>query len=102
MDYVLNVKNVTKVYSGNTPALDNATLVLPKGKIVGLLGPNGSGKTTLLKLCAGLLTAQNGSIRICDVPVGPETKSLVSYLPDRTYLQNHQAVREQLDFFRDF
>ena len=102
MDYVLNVKNVTKVYSGNTPALDNATLVLPKGKIVGLLGPNGSGKTTLLKLCAGLLTAQNGSIRICDVPVGPETKRLVSYLPDRTYLQNHQTVREQLDFFRDF
>lgn len=102
MESVLNIQHITKVYSGNTPALDNVSLELPKGKIVGLLGPNGSGKTTLLKLCAGLLTARNGSIEICGVPVGPDTKKLVSYLPDRTYLQNQQTVREQLNLFRDF
>ena len=82
--------------------MNDATLILPKGRIVGLLGPNGSGKTTLLKLCAGLLTPNSGKIEICGTAVGPETKTLVSYLPDRTYLLNNQTVREQLDFFRDF
>ena len=77
-------------------------LEIPEGKIIGLLGPNGSGKTTLLKLCAGLLTANSGSIAICGQPVGFDTKALVSYLPDRTYLRNNQTIREQLLFFRDF
>lgn len=102
MDPVLNIKGVSKFYTGNIPALNDATLILPKGRIVGLLGPNGSGKTTLLKLCAGLLTPNSGKIEICGTAVGPETKTLVSYLPDRTYLLNNQTVREQLDFFRDF
>ena len=103
MDQILTVSGVTKRYKASgTPALNNVYLNLPKGKIVGLLGPNGSGKTTLLKLIAGLLTADSGSIHICDTPVGPETKSLVSYLPDRTYLRNNQLIRQQLDFFQDF
>ena len=58
MDHVLTVAGVTKCYKrGGVPALKDIYLNLPKGKIVGLLGPNGSGKTTLLKLVAGLLTA---------------------------------------------
>lgn len=102
MDSVLTLSGVTKLYSGLIPALNNVTMELPKGKIIGLLGPNGSGKTTLLKLCAGLLTANAGEIMICGEPVGSTTKSMVSYLPDRTYLRNNQTIREQLDFFRDF
>ena len=103
MEQVLTVTNVTKRYRKNgEPALDNFTLELPKGKIVGLLGTNGSGKTTLLKLCAGLLTPENGTIRVCDIPVGADTKMLVSYLPDRTYLRNNQKIKEQLDYFQDF
>ena len=103
MDAVLNVTGVTKRYrSSAAPALNDVYMRLPKGKIIGLLGPNGSGKTTLLKLCAGLLTADSGQIEICGTPVGPDTKSLVSYLPDRTYLQNNQKIRQQLDFFQDF
>ncbi|MBR2421719.1 MAG: ABC transporter ATP-binding protein [Oscillospiraceae bacterium] len=102
MDSVLTLSGVTKFYTGAVPALNNVTMELPKGKIIGLLGPNGSGKTTLLKLCAGLLTANSGEITICGEPVGSETKALVSYLPDRTYLRNNQTIREQLDFFRDF
>lgn len=103
MNEILTVTGVTKRYRRNgAPALDNVTVGLPKGQIIGLLGPNGSGKTTLLKLCAGLLTPEQGRICICDVPVGPHTKSLVSYLPDRTYLRNSQKVREQLDYFQDF
>ena len=103
MDHVLTVSGVTKRYRKNAaPALNDVYLNLPKGKIVGLLGPNGSGKTTLLKLIAGLLTADQGAIQVCGVPVGPDTKTLVSYLPDRTYLRNNQKIQEQLDFFQDF
>lgn len=103
MENVLQIAGLTKFYNRHAaPAVNNLFLDLPKGKIVGLLGPNGSGKTTLLKLIAGLLTADTGSIVVGGVPVGTYTKSLVSYLPDRTYLRNGQRVREQLDFFQDF
>lgn len=102
MDNVLSLMGVTKYYSGDIPALNNITMDLPKGKIIGLLGPNGSGKTTLLKLCAGLLTANAGDILICGKPVGVETKALISYLPDRTYFRNGQTIQEQMEFFRDF
>ena len=103
MDKVLSIVALSKYYAkGTRPALDNMFLDLPAGRIIGLLGPNGSGKTTLLKLIAGLLTPTGGKIKVCDVPVGPDTKSLVSYLPDRTYLRNNQKIRDQLDFFSDF
>ena len=103
MDNVLQIAGLTKHYGKVAmPALNNLFLNLPAGKIIGLLGPNGSGKTTLLKLIAGLLTANSGEIRICGTPVGPETKMLVSYLPDRTYLSNGQKISQQLDFFQDF
>ncbi len=102
MDAVLKIAGLTKCYSGSTPALNNVYMELPQGKIIGLLGPNGSGKTTLLKLVAGLLTANSGSIQVCGVPVGPDTKALVSYLPDRTYLSNNQTIKQQLDYFQDF
>ena len=98
---VLKTRGLTKCYHGN-PALDELNLELPKGKIIGLLGPNGSGKTTFIKLAAGLLTPNAGSVEICGEPVGPNTKALVSYLPDRPYFGRQMKVREQLDFFQDF
>ena len=101
MNCVLTTHNLTKTYGGSL-ALQELNLKLPAGKIIGLLGPNGSGKTTLLKLAAGLLTPTKGRIEIDGKPVGPETKAIVSYLPDRTYLRNNQKVAEQLDFFQDF
>jgi len=103
MDNVLQIAGLTKYYGKTAmPALNNLFLNLPAGKIIGLLGPNGSGKTTLLKLIAGVMEPTAGSIRVGNVPVGAYTKTLVSYLPDRTYLGNHQRIREQLDFFQDF
>jgi len=102
MESILTLSGVAKSYSGTVLALSDISLAIPKGKIVGLLGPNGSGKTTFLKLCAGLLTPSVGQIFICGVPVGVETKSMVSYLPDRTYLRNNQTIQEQLELFRDF
>lgn len=101
MESTLKVTDLSKSYSGK-PALKRMNFELPKGCIVGLLGPNGSGKTTMLKLCAGLLTPSAGHIEICGSPIGPASKAIVSYLPDRTYLSNRQTVREQLDYFQDF
>ena len=101
MENILQTTGLTKCY-GSKQALSRLDLHLPAGQVVGLLGTNGSGKTTLLKLCAGLLTPTSGQITICGTPVGPDTKLLVSYLPDRTYLNNRQKVRAQLDYFQDF
>ena len=101
MENVLSAKNLTKRY-GSTLALDGLDLELPQGKIVGLLGPNGSGKTTLLKLAAGLLTPTAGSVTVCGEKIGPRSKGLVSYLPDKSYLSKQQKIREILDFFQDF
>ncbi|MBE6978197.1 MAG: ABC transporter ATP-binding protein [Ruminococcaceae bacterium] len=101
MDNVLTIAGLTKNY-GSTPALNNLYMNLQPGRVVGLLGPNGSGKTTLLKLVAGLLTTNIGTIQVCGKPIGPESKALVSYLPDRTYLRSNEKISQQLDFFQDF
>ena len=101
MEGILRTVGLTKQYGAHR-ALNELYMELPKGNIIGLLGPNGSGKTTLLKLGAGVLTPTAGTIEICGKPVGLETKSLVSYLPDRTYLRSNQRIVEQLDYFQDF
>ena len=98
---VLKATGLTKNYGG-TRALDGLELELPQGKIVGLLGPNGSGKTTFLKIAAGLLTPSAGELTICGREIGPETKAVVSYLPDKTYLNRQQRITEILEFFQDF
>lgn len=69
---------------------------------MGLLGPNGSGKSTLLKLANGLLTPSYGEILINGQKPGITSKSLVSYLPERTYLNDWMRVRDILEFFGDF
>ena len=101
METVLKASNLSKVY-GATRALNNLCLELPAGKIIGLLGPNGSGKTTLIKLTAGLLTPTLGTIEVCGTPVGPKTKAIVSYLPDRVYFNQSQKICQLLDYFQDF
>lgn len=77
-------------------------LTVPKGRIVGLLGPNGSGKSTLIKLANGLLTPTQGTILVDGKEPGIETKKIVSYLPERTYLTEWMTVQDMLDLFNDF
>ena len=87
---------------GNKEALSGVNLNLERGKIVGLLGPNGSGKTTLIKTANGLLTPNAGSIKISGKDVGVETKSIVSYLPEKTYLADWMKVKNVIKYFEDF
>ena len=77
-------------------------LAISPGKIVGLLGPNGSGKTTLIKMANGLLTWEAGELLIDGVAPGSETKNLISYLPERTYLADWMTAKQTLNFFGDF
>lgn len=98
---ILECKNLTKKYGGKV-ALDDISLSIPKGKIVGLLGSNGSGKTTLIKLISGILTPTAGTILINSQPVSVQTKSMVSYLSERTYLDESMKVSQALHFFDDF
>lgn len=101
MSTILECKNLTKTY-GAKKALDQLSLSLDSGKIIGLLGPNGSGKTTLLKMINRLLTVPQGQLLIDGKAPGVATKSIVSYLPERTYLNPNRKIHELLDYFADF
>ena len=98
---LLQCNQLTKYY-GSAMALDHVDLAVEPGRIVGLLGPNGSGKTTLIKIANGLLVPSSGTLTIDGMAPGPETKRLVSYLPERTYLSDWMNVVQLLDFFCDF
>lgn len=101
MEVLAEIKGLTKVY-GKTLAVNNMSLFIPRGKIIGLLGPNGSGKTTLIKMMNGLLTPTAGTILINGCTPGAETKAKVAYLPERTYLQSGMRVCDIVDYFSDF
>ena len=101
MEQLLNCQALSKRYGYKT-ALDGISLTLERGRIIGLLGPNGSGKTTLIKLINGLLAPSSGSITINGSAPGPETKKVVSYLPERTYFNSWMKVTDILNVFCDF
>ncbi len=101
MEPILECRNLTKTYPGKM-ALCGVSLTVAKGRIVGLLGPNGSGKSTLIKLANGLLTPTGGELLIGGKAPGSESKKIVSYLPERTYLNDWMTVRALVDFFADF
>lgn len=98
---VLECKELCKRY-GRTTALEGLSFTVEPGRIVGLLGPNGSGKTTLIKLANGLLTPDAGYISVCDMAPGRESRSLVSYLPERTAIPLWMSAGQLLDFYGDF
>ena len=97
----LECRQLSKIYGG-TWALDTVDLTVERGRIVGLLGPNGSGKTTLIKTAAGLLTPSAGELLVGGKIPGIETKKAVSYLPERTYLNDWMRVEDVLGLFADF
>lgn len=98
---ILQCEDLCKSY-GKKIALRGVNLSLPAGGIVGLLGPNGAGKSTLIKLINGLLTPSSGTLTIDGHAPGRYTKSVVAYLPERTYFDESMRVRELMRFFADF
>lgn len=98
---ILECKNLVKNYS-RKEVLKNINLSINRGRIVGLLGPNGSGKSTLIKLANGLLTPTSGEILIAGNKPGIDTKKIVSYLPEKTYLNDWMKVSDIINFFKDF
>lgn len=94
-------QGLSKAYDAK-PALRDVSLQVAPGRLIGLLGPNGSGKTTLIKLLCGLLQPTTGTITIAGQPVGPGTKTLISYLPDKMYFADWMCVGDLFDLFTDF
>ncbi len=101
MEPIFECHNLIKKYD-QFYALNHLNLRLERGQIVGLLGPNGSGKTTLIKLICGLLTPSSGTLTIGGLSPGVETKKIISYLPERTYLNSWMRVRDIVSYFKDF
>ena len=105
MENIIELKQLTKAY-GSKVVLENIDLEIPRGSIVGLMGPNGCGKTSLMKILAGMINDYSGEVRVAGQPVGPRTKSILSFLPDKSYLPSwmscKQAIRYMADFFTDF
>ena len=101
MSEILKCVNLTKRY-GKLVALNDLSLEITSGKIIGLLGPNGSGKTTLIKLINGLLQPDAGYLEICGHTPGIESKKIVSYLPDNNFLVSSMKLKKIIELFCDF
>ena len=98
---LLEIKKLNKSFD-NKEILKNINLKIKHGRIIGLLGKNGAGKTTIIKLINDLLTPTSGEILVNGKKIGVETKKIISYLPERTYLNKQMKVSEVLSFFNDF
>ena len=101
MSILLECSRLTKRF-GKREVLKQIDLRLESGHIIGFLGPNGAGKTTMIKIMNGLLTPTEGKILFCGGSIGAESKKHISYLPDQTYLNMNQKVKDVIGFFKDF
>ena len=100
---LLEVRNITKTY-GLQKALDNVSLDIPRGQVVGLLGPNGAGKSTLMRSILGYLPTDGGTVTFDGMDVrdgGDDLRSRMGYLPEHNPLYREMYVREFLDFIAD-
>lgn len=101
MSNIVEAKNIVKKYGSKT-VLDDISFQIKPGTIVGLASPNGSGKTTIIKLIADFLTLEGGEITVDGKKAGPETKALISYLPDHDLFGNDDKVKTAVKFYNDY
>ena len=101
MENIINVSSLKKSY-GSKVVLDDISFTAKQGQIIGLLGPNGCGKTTLIKILTGLIKDHSGSVKIDNEEPGPYTKSIVAYLPEKSYLPDWMRSKDAIDYFADF
>ncbi|EKN41816.1 ABC transporter ATP-binding protein, partial [Clostridium botulinum CFSAN001627] len=98
----INIENLKKSYDGQTNALSNISLSIPKGEIFGFLGPNGSGKTTTVRILNGVLSATSGYAEILGIPVGKnnlEIHKLCGVMTEGSSCYENLTAKENLIFF---
>ena len=98
---LLECKHLYKEYD-NKQILKDINLKIPRGRIIGLLGKNGTGKSTLIKLINDLLTPTSGEILINGEKPGVKSKEIISYLPERTYLDKEMTIKQVIKYFEEF
>ena len=100
MSNLIKIDNLCKSFDKKN-VLDNISLEITKGKIIGLLGENGAGKTTLIKILAGIYKKNSGTVNILDIPVGFDTHKYISYMPDENFLHPWMKVKDAINYYTD-
>ena len=101
---MIEIKNVSKTYNGNIKAIDNISLNIPDGKIIGFIGLNGAGKTTLIKMMTGILKADTGTIKINGLDIvedSLEAKQNIGYITDSPDMFLRLTGIEFINFISD-
>ena len=101
MANLIDIEHLSKSY-GKNKVLEDISVSFEGGNIIGLLGPNGSGKTSLIKIMTGLINDYEGSVKIDGHSPDPYTKSIVAYLPEKTYLADWMRPVDAVNYFADF
>lgn len=101
MENILTVSSLKKSY-GSKVVLDGVDFSVDPGQIIGLLGPNGCGKTTLIKILTGLIKDYSGTVKIDGEEIGPYTKGIVAYLPEKSYLPDWMKPKDAIEYFASF